>query len=164
MSYAEENLMPGEKVMYEARLHWAAFLGPGLNIIIGIVALIISFTRTEEATVIACASVAGFWLFLALIGLLRVTTTFMTTEFAVTNKRVIAKTGLVRRRSLELMLSKVESLGVQQPLLGRILNFGTIIVTGTGGTKEPFTNIVDPLALRKQVNDMIAGIAAPAPA
>ena len=150
--------------MYEARLHWAAFLAPSLYILIGIIALIISFTRSEQTTVIACASVAGFWLFLALIGLLRVVTTFLTTEFAVTNKRVIAKTGLVRRRSVELLLSKVESLGVQQPLLGRILNYGTIMVTGTGGTKEPFANIVDPLALRKQVNDMIAGIGTPAAA
>ncbi|MEW5938978.1 MAG: PH domain-containing protein [Chloroflexota bacterium] len=159
MSYAEENLMPGEKVMYEAHLHWAAFLGSATNILIGIVALAVSFTFNEDYVIAGCASFAGLYLFAALVGLLRVVVTFTTTEFAVTNKRVIAKTGLVRRRSLELMLSKVESLGVQQPLLGRMLNYGTITVTGTGGTKEPFTNIVDPLTLRKRVNDMIAGIA-----
>ena len=83
--------------------------------------------------------------------------TYLTTEFALTNKRIIAKSGLVRRRSVELLLPKVESIGVDQPILGRILDYGTITVTGTGGTKEPFGTIAEPMELRKRVNAQISG-------
>jgi uncharacterized membrane protein YdbT with pleckstrin-like domain len=73
------------------------------------------------------------------------------------NKRVIAKTGFIRRRSLELLLTKIESLGVSQPIVGRIFNYGTITVTGTGGTKEPFKNIMNPMELRQVVNRQTSG-------
>ena len=83
---------------------------------------------------------------------------YKTTEFAVTNKRVIAKTGWIRRRSLELLLTKVESIGVSQPIMGRVFNYGTITVVGTGGTREPFHNIVEPMGFRKRVNAQIEGL------
>ena len=74
-------------------------------------------------------------------------------EFAVTNRRVIIKLGLVSRETLELSLSKVESIGVDQTLLGRILGYGTIIVIGTGGTRERFDKISNPLGFRRAVMD-----------
>ena len=77
--------------------------------------------------------------------------TARTSEFAVTNKRVIIKVGLIRRHTLELLLGKVESIGVDQSILGRIVGYGSIVVIGTGGTKEPFKNIAEPLEFRKQV-------------
>jgi uncharacterized membrane protein YdbT with pleckstrin-like domain len=76
-----------------------------------------------------------------------------TSEFAVTNKRVIVKVGLISRRTLELNLSKVESIGVDQGIIGRIFGYGTIIIIGTGGTKERFRGIADPLGFRKAVNE-----------
>ncbi len=75
-----------------------------------------------------------------------------TSEFAVTNRRVIIKVGLVSRRTVELNLEKVESIGVEQTVLGRILGYGTIVVVGTGGTKEPFRRIADPMGFRRAVN------------
>jgi uncharacterized membrane protein YdbT with pleckstrin-like domain len=77
----------------------------------------------------------------------------MTSEFAITNKRVIIKVGLISRRTIELNLQKVESIGVDQGILGRIFGYGTIVIVGTGGTKEPFNAIADPLAFRKAVNE-----------
>src|SRR5206468_6927850 len=74
-----------------------------------------------------------------------------TSEFAVTNKRVIVKVGLIRRDTLELLLSKVESIGVDQTVTGRIVGYGSIVVVGTGGTRETFKNIARPLDFRKQV-------------
>ena len=74
---------------------------------------------------------------------------YWTSEFAVTNKRVIMKVGLVARRVLELNLHKIESVNVDQSLLGRILGYGTITVIGTGGTRETFDQIANPLAFRK---------------
>ena len=79
-------------------------------------------------------------------------------EFAVTNKRVLIKTGLIRRHSLETLLSKIESIGVAQSLLGRILGFGTIVISGTGGSKEPFHRIADPLMFRRRVQEQIAAM------
>jgi uncharacterized membrane protein YdbT with pleckstrin-like domain len=76
-----------------------------------------------------------------------------TSEFAVTNRRVVIKVGLVSRKTVELNLEKVESIGVEQTVLGRILGYGTIVVVGTGGTKEPFRGIADPMGFRRAVNE-----------
>jgi uncharacterized membrane protein YdbT with pleckstrin-like domain len=76
-----------------------------------------------------------------------------TSEFAVTNRRVIIKVGLVARRTVELNLSQVESVGVDQSIFGRLLGYGTIIVRGSGGTYESFKAIAKPLAFRKAVNE-----------
>jgi uncharacterized membrane protein YdbT with pleckstrin-like domain len=75
----------------------------------------------------------------------------VSSEFAITNKRVLIKVGLIRRHSLELLLQKVEGIGVDQTVLGRILGYGTITVSGVGGTKESFRTISDPLEFRRQV-------------
>jgi uncharacterized membrane protein YdbT with pleckstrin-like domain len=72
-------------------------------------------------------------------------------EFAVTNKRVIIKVGFISRRTIEINMSKVESVEINQDIFGRLLNYGTIVVIGTGGTKEPFALIEDPLAFRRAV-------------
>jgi hypothetical protein len=54
---------------------------------------------------------------------------------------------------LELNLAKVESIGVEQTLLGRMLNYGTIVIVGTGGTRQPFKDIADPMSFRRAVNE-----------
>ena len=152
MGYIEDHIMPGEQIVYKAKLHWAMFIGPvvftGLFILTIMIALI--------SDVDVCGSFV--WLFFGFMALINALITYYTTEFAVTDKRVIAKTGLVRRHSLELLLTKVESVGVDQPILGRLLNYGTITVVGTGGTKEKFKNIVDPMELRSQVHTQISAI------
>ena len=79
------------------------------------------------------------------------------TEMAVTNKRVIVKSGLANRRTIELLLSRIESIAVEEPALGRLLGYGTVIVRGTGGTPEVFPQIARPLEFREQVQRQIAG-------
>jgi uncharacterized membrane protein YdbT with pleckstrin-like domain len=74
---------------------------------------------------------------------------WLTNEFAITDKRIIIKEGLISRRTIEMNLNKVESVGVQQGILGRLLGYGSLIITGTGGSKEPFHNIRAPLEFRK---------------
>jgi uncharacterized membrane protein YdbT with pleckstrin-like domain len=81
---------------------------------------------------------------------------FNASEFAVTGKRVIIKVGVIRRRTLETMLSKVEAIEVDQTVVGRMLNYGTLIVTGTGGTKEAFKRISHPLEFRRQVQAAVS--------
>jgi uncharacterized membrane protein YdbT with pleckstrin-like domain len=73
------------------------------------------------------------------------------TEMAVTHKRVVVKVGLLRKRTIELFLSKVESVAVEQGLLGRMLGYGSIVVRDTGGTAEPFRNVRSRLEFRREV-------------
>lgn len=148
MGYIEQNLMPGEEVTYRATLHWIIYAGPVLLGLLGLILLVSSaVSRGLPALTglgVLLLVVAGLLFFSRWI-------TARTSEFAVTNKRVIIKVGLIRRHTLELLLAKVESVGVDQGVMGRILGYGSIVVIGTGGTKEPFKSIAQPLEFRKQV-------------
>ena len=75
-------------------------------------------------------------------------------EFAITNRRVIIKTGLISRKTFEMNLSKIESVAVDQSILGRILGYGTIRIVGSGGTREEFPKIQKPLEFRKKFQEM----------
>lgn len=77
-----------------------------------------------------------------------------TDEFAITNKRVIIKTGLFSRKTFEMNHTKIESVNVDQGILGRILGYGSIRIVGSGGTKEVFPNIKNPLEFRKKFQEM----------
>jgi uncharacterized membrane protein YdbT with pleckstrin-like domain len=145
MGYVDSNLLPNEQVTYRARLHRIIYLLPVCVLIVAIVVAIIG----------------GGWIALgiAVIGLVLLVPPWIrsiSSEFAVTNKRVLVKVGLVRRHSLELLLQKVEGIGVDQGILGRILGYGTITVSGTGGTREAFRMIARPLEFRRQVQASLA--------
>jgi uncharacterized membrane protein YdbT with pleckstrin-like domain len=102
-----------------------------------------------------------FWpalLFFLIVPLVAAMIRKATSEFAVTNRRVIVKVGVIRRTTLEINLVKVESIGVDQSLLGRLLNYGTIAVVGTGGTREAFNDIADPMGFRRAVNEATADV------
>jgi len=139
MGYVEDNLMKDEKVIYWAKLHWVIFLFPIIVAVVGLIVLTGSGTA------------GGIILALAVLFSVSPIISFFTSEFAATNKRIIIKTGFISRRTLELLLTKVETISVDQGILGRILDYGTIVVVGTGGTKEPFKSISNPLEFRRQV-------------
>jgi uncharacterized membrane protein YdbT with pleckstrin-like domain len=81
---------------------------------------------------------------------------YTSSEFAITNKRVIIKVGLISRRTLEMNLPKIETVNVNQGIFGRMLGYGTITVVGTGGTRESFPNITSPLEFRKKFQELSA--------
>jgi uncharacterized membrane protein YdbT with pleckstrin-like domain len=95
------------------------------------------------------------FLVLALIFIIRGILLRNATEMTVTNKRVFVKVGLAARRTVELLLSRVESIGVEESVMGRMLGFGRVIVHGTGGTPEVFNGIAHPLEFRTQVQQQI---------
>ncbi len=113
-----------------------------------------------SATVLIGSAVLCFsaplFLYSILLGLQAAIVIF-TTEFAITNRRVVAKTGFIRRHTLEMLLPKIESVSVNQNVLGRLLNFGTVTVTGTGGIRESFRGIIEPVGVRKNINQIIEG-------
>ena len=114
-SYVQNNLITGEQVVYEARLHW------------------IIFYSLRSLLTLVILPLIDRW----------------TSEFAITNKRVIMKVGLIRRKALEMNLSKIESVNVDQTIMGRILGYGTITIIGTGGTRESFHRISKPMEFRR---------------
>jgi len=117
------------------------------------------------------AAIGGVILLTALVMLGAAWLRFANSEFAVTSSRVVIKVGLISRRTLELQLSKVEAIAVDQDLLARVMDYGTLVVGGTGGTKEAFKYIKAPLAFRGAVqhqtelsNRVVVASAAPMPA
>ena len=171
MSYVKDNLMPNEKVLFTARVHAAVFL-PSITSFVMTIALFIYglskavvvgksgspppvTTGNLLGSMLLCVS--GFMLLYSVLLGVQALVVMFTTEFAVTNRRVIAKTGFIRRHTLEMLLPKVESISVHQNVLGRLLNFGTVTIIGTGGTKESFRAIVDPIGVRKKIHQIIEG-------
>ena len=149
MSYVEDNLMPGETITYRGHLHWVIYVKPVLFAVIGVALLAFEPALGRELGPVAV--LGGVVLVVAAGYALTKWIKARSSEFAVTNKRVIVKVGLIRRDTVELLLSKVESIGVDQTVIGRLFGFGTIIVIGTGGTREPFANIAQPLEFRRHV-------------
>src|SRR5262245_48015594 len=150
MSYVDSQLLPNETVLYRARLHRSLYT---VSFIFGVLALI--------ATAFAVGQPPFWWavLFLGVVAIVTFGWSWLrsaSSEFAVTDKRVIIKVGWIRRRTLETMLGKVEGVGVDQSLTGRLLGFGTMMVTGTGGTKEEFDRIADPLEFRRRIQAAIS--------
>lgn len=162
MSYVEKHLIPGETVQYQTNLHWIVMLGhAGLAaffLLAGIALLVFSFSTWHNAE---SHSTALIWLALAslvvagvLLGIGVVKRN--ATEMSLTNKRVIVKTGLATRRTIELLLSRIESVVVEESAMGRVLGYGTVIIRGTGGTPEVFEKIAHPLEFREQVQSQIS--------
>ncbi len=139
MSYVTQSLLPGEQIAYQTRLHRMMFLAPLLAALVAL------------AITVAAPPVGGALLLAALAWALVVYLRYISSEFAVTDKRVVIKVGLLHRRTLEMLLVKVEAIAVDQSIAGRLFGYGTIVVVGTGGTREAFENIASPLEFRRAV-------------
>lgn len=161
MGYIEASLAPGETVVYQTRLHWVVMLRHillGALLLAGSGALLSHLlnhprlgdtsehlTEGGAAALLACGIVA----FVA--GMVRRNAT----EMAVTSRRVIVKQGLVSRKTIEMLLTKIETIEVSEPMVGRMLGYGSITMIGTGGTSEPFHKISHPLQFRSEVQQQL---------
>ena len=168
MSYVESNLVPGEVVIYQTRLHWIVMLGHVVLgcLLLGLSGVLLYYALSQTGiesgklhimegggvALLVCGVVA------ILLGMVRRNAT----EMAVTNRRVVIKTGLASRKTIEMLLNKVESIEVSETAFGRMLGYGTIVVIGTGGTPEPFHKVAHPLEFRSQVQQQIEKLALPA--
>ncbi|MGI8817804.1 MAG: PH domain-containing protein [Gemmatimonadales bacterium] len=150
MSYLDDHLLGGERIVYRARLHWTIFLSSIVVVLLGI-GLGILLQVLEPAYSYAGLTLAGVGLLLAIGPAVR----YISSEFAVTDKRVLGKLGFIERESKETLLSKIEAIAIDQGVLGRILGFGTVTITGTGGTQESFPRISEPLEFRRQIQSQI---------
>jgi uncharacterized membrane protein YdbT with pleckstrin-like domain len=169
MSYIDNNLLTDEHVVYRTHLHWIIFARPILWLLLAFLLYYLYLTYTPYLTYMPYLTPNYYQLVIAIPLLIAIfeaipkLVLYNTSEFGVTDKRVIVKTGFIRVNSSENFLQKVENIQVHQSIWGRILGYGTIIIIGTGGTQEPFYLIHDPLMFRKQVQEQV-GVLYKAPA
>jgi uncharacterized membrane protein YdbT with pleckstrin-like domain len=155
MAYVEQNLIPGETVLYRTGLHWITLAGPVFAALLfglpGLLMLIAGAAGGSGGVAFFGLLLLAFGGFLVAVGIWKRNAT----EMAVTNKRIVIKTGLLSRRTFELLLTKVESIGVDEPVVGRMFGYGSVVVRGTGGSPEPFPRVRQPLEFRRQVQQRI---------
>jgi uncharacterized membrane protein YdbT with pleckstrin-like domain len=145
MSYVDQNLLPNETITFKTTLHWKVYVWPVLLSALICAPATVFALRSEHKSIAAAPVV------IALVLLVAAKIRRGSFEYAVTNKRVIAKVGVMQTRSVELMLGKVEGITVNQGLGGRLFGYGEVVITGSGGTKEAFDGIQSPFELRRAV-------------
>jgi membrane protein YdbS with pleckstrin-like domain len=151
MAYYTSVLQPEEKVLVVGRLHWWIY-GRGLMTLLIAIALLVFAERLPDSNwqryaVVAAAAVA-------VLGLLLLSAAWVrrrATEIVVTDRRVIFKRGLLSRHSVEMNVGKIETVDVEQGFSGRIWNYGTLLIRGTGAGFEPLVGVGAPIAIRNAI-------------
>jgi uncharacterized membrane protein YdbT with pleckstrin-like domain len=158
MSYVDRVIQPGETVMLHAKLHWVVYLSGLLLVVIGAVVTGFGYGMASSAAggsaeTLRLASIGAGLVILALgaLALFKAFVRRWTTEIAVTSKRAIYKTGLIRRLTSEISVDKIETVLVDQSVIGRMMDYGTVVIRGTGGGLEPIANIAHPLEFRSKL-------------
>lgn len=144
MNYIDKILLSDEKLVYRSHPHGIIFFRP----LIGLLLTIFAFYEG----IILIASLAGL---ITLLGCLSALIAYCTTEFAITNQRVISKLGLIRRYSFENALNRIEGVEVEQSILGRLFDYGSIRIRGVGGSAELFSAVPNPLLFRHKIQTQI---------
>jgi uncharacterized membrane protein YdbT with pleckstrin-like domain len=148
--YIDDILQPGEKVLYSTNAHWIFYL-PAIGAgIVAIFFLVVSRVFDGSLTLV-CLALAAIAAILALYQMLTAWFHRWTTETDVTNLRVVHKAGFIKRRTFEMSLDKVESVDVNQSILGRLMNYGDVTVRGVGEGAETIKTIASPLEFRNHI-------------
>ena len=162
MGYVESSLLKDERIKYMSKPHWIVF---GQAIAMTVLAFFVwayapsIFSSSIMIFSVNLVAVAVLALFvIAIYSFIKATIIYKTSEYGVTNKRVIMKMGWIQRSSFETFLDKVEAINIDQSVTGRMLGFGTVIIIGTGGTRDYFIYVPQPLLFRKAVQQQISGL------
>lgn len=140
-----------EQILYRAHLHWVILFRPFILGLVGLTILAIGMRFDREFIRVA----GGVFVALAVLQVILVVMNYYTCLYQVTTRRATLKTGVLRVHSVEVLLVKVESIVVEKSIVGNLLGFGTLIVIGTGGTREAFHDIDEPEFFRQAVYDQI---------
>jgi uncharacterized membrane protein YdbT with pleckstrin-like domain len=149
--YIDEILQPGEKVLYSTNAHWVFYLPAIVAWLLAAVLLVLSRLTSADSVVLLCLAAATVVALAALYWTVRAWFHRLTTETDVTNRRVVHKTGFIKRRTFEMALDKVESVDVNQSIAGRMLNYGDVTIMGVGEGRETISTIAEPLAFRNAI-------------
>ena len=160
-SYVDSVLAEGERVVYRASIsHWKFFLAYLVGALFLLVALTLGAGLGAAERPGGSLAMVAVPLVIGLALILSALIRRHTTELVLTDRRIITKRGLVSRNTVEMNLNKIESLHVNQGLMGRIFNYGDVTVVGTGASLEPMRGITSPLELRKKLGTIAEVIAA----
>jgi uncharacterized membrane protein YdbT with pleckstrin-like domain len=152
MRYINEILQPGEKVLFYGRLHWIIYFPAVFLLLSAIWALFLSTHMQSGSPAALISLIAAPALALAASGMMFLTWfRRWTTELDVTDRRVVNKRGFITRHTIEMNMDKIESVDVDQSILGRILNYGDITIRGTGTGWDPICTVARPLDFRNHV-------------
>ena len=149
--YIDEILQPGEKVLYSTNAHWSFYLPAIGTWIVAALLLVVSGMVLVPALTLLCWAAAAIVAVVALYLTAKAWFHRWTTETDVTDRRVVHKTGFIKRRTFEMALDKIESVDVSQSILGRLLNYGDVTILGVGEGKETISAIASPLAFRNSI-------------
>jgi uncharacterized membrane protein YdbT with pleckstrin-like domain len=149
--YIDDILQPGEKVLYSTNAHWIFYWPAIAAWIVAVILFFESRATINESVTLLCLSASAVAAIAALYFTARAWFHRWTTETDVTNLRVVHKTGFIKRRTFEMSLDKVESVDVNQSILGRLLNYGSVTVRGVGEGAETITTIASPLDFRNHI-------------
>jgi uncharacterized membrane protein YdbT with pleckstrin-like domain len=149
--YIDDILQPGEKVLYSTNAHWIFYL-PAIGAwIVALAFLVLSRLFADNTATLFCLALAVIAAVFAIYKMVTAWFHRWTTETDVTNLRVVHKTGFIKRRTFEMSLDKVESVDVNQSILGRLLNYGNVTVRGVGEGAETIQTIASPLDFRNHI-------------
>jgi uncharacterized membrane protein YdbT with pleckstrin-like domain len=149
MSYVTQVLQPGETLRFRTNIHWFVYLKALVALIVGLALLGWYYAEGQSVFILLFGGVV--FTLTALVLAIPAWLRRFGTEVAVTDRRVIYKTGLIQRHTIEINIDKIESADVDQSILGRMFGFGSITIRGTGEGVEPLRNIAQPLQLRNAV-------------
>ena len=145
MSYIKANLNSGEKINN--------FTKPSIKPVIVQTVILLPVIFFSSYVIFEGATIASVIVTVLIVGLILVfeMIKIYVSEFAITNKRVISKLGLIRRDVEEMNLKSIESVNLKQSIIGRILNYGSIVISGRGSSQVTFKDIDDPVQIRKKI-------------
>lgn len=153
--YARSALAPNETPCYKSSLHWFIFVRFALGAVVLFIFAAVPFAIAIQA--LTGSQLGWFVLPLPMFLLVPPAVAFASSEIVITNRRVLIKTGIVRRQTAEMFISKVESIGVEQGFLGRLFDFGQVRIRGTGGFEEAFDSIARPLQFKNWIQRLQSG-------
>ena len=166
MKYIEASLIPEESVVYQTRLHWIVMLRHILvgALLFAICGALLSFylmnqTRFGRSTDHLLQGGAAGLFIAGLVAIIAGAVRRNATEMAVTTRRVVIKQGILSRKTIEMLLNKIEAIEVSESTMGRMMGYGSITVIGTGGTSEAFHKMAHPLKFRSEVQQQLEKLA-----
>ena len=147
--YSRATLAPDELPFYKTSLHWIIFARFAGAALLAFIFVAMPFAIGLQA--LLGTELGWFALPLPAFIMLTPTLAYASSELVITDRRVLIKTGIVRRQTLELFIARIESIGVDQGFFGRMFDYGTVLIRGTGGSDEAFEAIAHPIEFRNAV-------------
>jgi len=137
---------PDNDVIFFTRLHWIIFFWPAVSLF-AVLAVYIYIQELGFLTIYLAAFV--------LVWMLMTWVTCYFSSVTIKNKQVILRTGIIVRQTVDIPLSKIETIDIRQSIIGSLFRYGALVITGTGGTRHLINYLHNPLACRRHIEQLM---------